>query len=134
MKSLSSYHTSNGITHLCRYHVIFCTKYRRKIFRNGLEASVQDIFAQIANERGFSIEAMDVFPNYVHLIIDCDPLYGIINCVKTLKRQSPQLIKACDPTLNTRLPFIWTRKALIFTVGQEDETAIQDFIAAQPYE
>ena len=115
----------------CKYHVVFCPKYRRKIFKNGLDEFVKEEFLRIANRREFTIESMEVMPDHVHLVISCNPRYGIMNCIRALKRESVQPMHAFDSTLVHRLPNIWTRGAYIATVGTVSLDIIKQYIEDQ---
>ena len=70
-------------------------------------------------------------PDHVHLLIDCNPRYGIMNCVKVLKRYSTPKMRAFDPTLNSRMPTIWTRSAFISSVGSVSLETVKGYIENQ---
>lgn len=125
------YHNNGKFTFLCRYHVVFCTKYKRRIFKNGLERFAKSTFQGITQGNKFSVIAAEVFPNYVHLLIDCDPAYGIDCCIRDIKRESTKALIQQDPSLEKRISRIWTREALIFTVGQDDQKAINEFVSTR---
>ena len=84
----NEYNTSEHLVYLCRYHVIFCPKYRRKIFVDGIDVRTKEIFLETAKSHQFEIMEMEVMPDHVHLLISCNPRYGIMQCVTDLKRDS----------------------------------------------
>lgn len=87
---MNGYQTTDHLIYNCRYHVIFCPKYRRRILKNGLDVFVKNLFLEIAERYQFDILEMEVMPDHIHLLISCNPRYGIMNCVKVLKRYSVQ--------------------------------------------
>ena len=37
------------------YHIIWCTKYRRKVLKNGIDSDLKTILREIADEHGYRI-------------------------------------------------------------------------------
>lgn len=125
------YNSANNITYSCQYHIIFCPKYRRKVLVDGIEVRLAEIFNDISKKEKFNIIEMEIMPDYVHLIIDCNPKYGIDNCVKKLKGISAHKIKQEFPYINSRLPSLWTRNYFASTVGTMTVEAITKYIDKQ---
>ena len=126
-----TYKQTEHLVYSCQYHVIFCPKYRRKILKNGLDDFVKQTFLDISTKHDFSILEMEIMPDHVHLLIDCNPRYGIMNCIKVLKRYyTPEMIKF-DPTLKSRLPSIWTRSAFVSSVGSVSLEVVRKYIENQ---
>ena len=86
---------------------------------------------QIASENDFDIIDMDVMPDHVHLLIDCNPRFGIMNCVARLKARSAPVMTAADPSLVRRLPAVWTRSAFIASVGSVSLDTVKKYIENQ---
>ena len=98
------YNTSEHLVYLCRYHVIFCPKYRRRIFVDGIDVRTKQIFFNTAKVHDFQILEMEVMPDHVHLLIECNPRYGIMQCVKDLKRESSYILIREFPSIRKRIP------------------------------
>ena len=128
---MEKYQTSSNITYLCRYHVIFCPKYRRRILKDGLDDFVKKEFLRIAEKYNFEIIEMEVMPDHVHLLISCNPHFGIMKCIARLKGDSTQSMHDFDPSLKHRLPTIWTRSAFVSTVGSVSIETIKRYIENQ---
>lgn len=47
-------------------------------------------------------------PDYVHLLIQCDPQFGIHRVVKHLKGYTSRILRQKFPPLKSRLPSLWT--------------------------
>ncbi len=125
------YHRSEHLVYSCQYHVIFCPKWRRSILKDGLDDFTKETFLRIAREHEFDILEMEIMPDHVHLLIDCNPRYGIVNCVRVLKRYSTPAMRKFDPTLNSRMPTIWTRSAFISSVGSVSLEVVKKYIESQ---
>ena len=128
---LNEYHHTDHLVYQCRYHVVFCPKYRKRILKNGLDEFVKKIFRDIAHEHSFQILDMEIMPDHVHLLIDCNPRFGIAKCIGALKAQSPPAMKEYDPSLPHRLPTIWTRGAFIASVGSISIDTVKQYIDSQ---
>jgi putative transposase len=56
-------------------------------------------------------------PDHVHLLVTCDPQFGIHRLVKQIKNRSSRLLRAEFPTLRSPLPALWTNSYFVATVG-----------------
>ena len=130
-KNNSKYHTSEHLVYNCKYHVIFCPKYRRKVLVNGIDIRLKEIFSETASRHGFEIPDMEVMPDHVHLLVDCNPRYGIMQCIKDLKRESASLIRKEFPSILSRLPNVWTRSVFVASVGSVSLETVKQYIGSQ---
>ena len=127
----NDYHSSAHLKFLCRYHVIFCPKYRRKVLVNGIDTRLKTAFLEIADAHDFQILEMEIMPDHVHLLIDCNPRYGIMQCVTDLKWGSAHVLKKEFPELMKKIPSVWTRSCFVATVGSVSLETVKQYIAAQ---
>lgn len=74
---------------------------------------------------------MEVMEDHVHLLIDCNPRFGIMECVKKLKGTSASTLVKDFPSLKKKLPNIWTRSAFISTVGSVSLEVVKKYIENQ---
>ena len=125
------YHTSSHLTYSCQYHVIFCPKYRRKILKNGKDTRLKQMFLEIAEKYEFSILEMEVMPDHVHLLIDCNPRFGIMECIKVLKRISSHNMCIEFPDIKSKLPTLWTRSVFVSSVGSVSLETVRKYIENQ---
>lgn len=133
MKNIKSnnYHTSTHIKFLCRYHVIFCPKYRRKVLVNGIDGRLKEVFSEISKNKGFDILSMEIMPDHVHFLIDCNPRYGIMQCVTDLKWKSAHVLNKEFPEIRKKIPSIWTRSCFVATVGSVSLDTVKGYIESQ---
>lgn len=128
---MAKYYRTAHLVYDCKYHVIFCPKYRRKILKNGLDGLVKNTFLEIAHQKDFQILEMEVMPDHVHLLISCNPRFGIMNCVRALKRYSVSSMCEYVPSLIHRLPNIWTRSVFIASVGSVSLETVKAYFESQ---
>lgn len=56
-------------------------------------------------------------PDHVHLLVWCDPQFGIHRLVKRLKGFSSHALREEFPALKRRLPSLWTNSYYCATTG-----------------
>ncbi|WP_422120115.1 IS200/IS605 family transposase, partial [Megamonas funiformis] len=44
------YKSNNNIVYSCKYHVVFCPKYRRKVLNNGVDERLKELINNICQE------------------------------------------------------------------------------------
>ena len=62
---------TNSLSHtrwLCKYHIIFTPKYRRKIIYNQYRESIRQIITQLFNYKGEEIIEEHLIPNNIHIL------------------------------------------------------------------
>ena len=74
-----------GYVYSLQYHLVWCTKYRKKVLQNGLDEECKKMLYEIADEYKFQIVAMEVMPDHIHLLVDCKPQFYISDMIKIMK-------------------------------------------------
>jgi len=54
-------------------------------------------------------------PDHVHLLVECDPQFGIHRMVRLLKGRSSRLLRQEFPILVRKLPTLWTNSYFVST-------------------
>lgn len=70
-------------------------------------------------------------PDHVHLLVGCDPQFGIHRLVKLLKGYSSHALRAEFPALKRRLPSLWTNSYFVSTVGGVTLETLQRYVESQ---
>ena len=78
-----------------------------------------------------SRSAIEIMPDHVHMVIDCNPRIGICRCVKLLKGISSRLMRSEFPKLRSRLPSLWTRSYFVSSVGAVTLDIVKQYIEDQ---
>ena len=122
--------TSNKAVFNIGYHLIWCTKYRRKLLDGAVEARLKEILDQKAMEMGLHIETMEVMPDHVHLFVKASPVDSPHFIVQQLKgRTSHDLMP--EFSLRRRVPSLWTRSYYCESVGHISAETIRRYIEDQ---
>ncbi|MGB7444039.1 MAG: IS200/IS605 family transposase [Coleofasciculaceae cyanobacterium] len=128
-----NYKSNKNIVFSCKYHVVFCPKYRRPVLIDGVGERFKQITMELARELDFDIVEQEVMPDHVHLLIDCDPQFGIHRIVKQLKGRSSRLLRSEFPWLKRRLPSLWTNSYFVTTVGGAPINIVKQYIENQKW-
>jgi putative transposase len=123
--------SNNNWTYSCKYHVVFCPKYRRKVLTPPIDERLQEIIAGVAEETRSTILEMEIMPDHVHILCEVDPHYGIAPFVRLIKGRSSRLLRQEFPTLKSRLPTLWTNSVFCSTVGGAPLSVIKQYIENQ---
>lgn len=130
-KFLVEYKSNNNIVYSCKYHVVFCPKYRRKVLVDGVDERLKTIVYQVAKDCRAEIIEVEVMPDHVHILCEVDPQFGIHRFIKTVKGRSSHILRAEFPWLKSRLPSLWTNSYFVSTVGGAPLQVIKQYIEQQ---
>ena len=71
------------------YHLVFVTKYRKKMFTNDkLRNKLKTILQYIADYKSVTIQSMEVMLDHVYLLITFPPKFATSDVVKSFKGSS----------------------------------------------
>ncbi len=140
MRTDVRYKSNRNIVYSCKYHVVWCPKYRRPVLVDGVDARLKEIIHQTAAELQSEVIELEIMPEHVHLLCEVDPQFGIHRltctarrrkCVKRLKGRSSRLLRQEFPWLKSRLPTLWTNSFFVATVGGAPLAVIKQYIENQ---
>ncbi len=72
-----------------------------------------------------------MMPDHVHLLVECDPQYGIHRLVRLIKGRSSHVLREEFPVLKRKLPTLWTNSYFVSTVGGTPLSVIKQYIENQ---
>lgn len=125
------YRSNNNVYYSCKYHVVWCPKYRRKVLVNAIEPRLKELIQEAAAEVSVEIIEMEIMPDHVHLLMEVDPQFGIHRAVKHIKGKTSRVLRSEFKSLRSRLPSLWTHSYFVSTVGGAPLSAIKQYIENQ---
>ena len=125
------YKSNNNVVYSCKYHIVWCPKYRRKVLVNGVDTRLKELIIQVCQEIQVEIIEMEIMPDHVHLLLEVDPQFGIHKAVKTIKGRTSRVLRQEFPQLKTKLPTLWTNSYFVSTVGGVPLEIIKKYIEGQ---
>ena len=130
MKKIT-YKSNHNVVYSCKYHVVWCPKYRRKVLVNGVDIRLKELIKTIASEIQVDVIEMEIMPDHVHLLLEASPQFGIHKAVKTIKGTTSRILRQEFPWLRSRIPTLWTNSYFCSTVGGTPLSIIKQYIENQ---
>ncbi len=125
------YKSNNNIVFSCKYHVVWCPKYRRKVLIGDVEARLKELIINICSEIKVDIIEMEIMPDHVHILLEVDPQYGINRAIKQIKGITSRNLRREYKHLTTKLPTLWSNSYFVSTVGGAPLNVIKKYIESQ---
>ena len=126
---------TNDLSHtkwMCKYHIVFTPKYRRKIIYNQYKADIRDIIKQLCSYKGVEIIEGHLMPDHIHMLVSIPPKYSVSAFMGELKGKSSLMI--FDQFANLKYKYgnrhFWCRGYYVDTVGK-NTAAIKEYIQNQ---
>ena len=123
--------SNNNVVYRCAYHVVWCPKYRRPVIEGAVDERLKQIIREICAERECNLIELETMPDHVHLLVECDPQYGIHRLVKQIKGRSSRVLRQEFDSLRSRLPTLWTNSYFVATVGGAPLGIIKQYVENQ---
>ena len=126
---------ANSLAHtkwMCKYHIVFIPKYRRKIIYHELRADIQGYIKDLCKWKGVEIIEGHMMADHVHLLVSIPPKQSISSFMGYLKGKSSMMIFAKHSNLRYKFgnSNFWASGYYVSTVGLNEKT-IQKYIKEQ---
>lgn len=125
------YKNNKNVVYSCKYHVVWCPKYRRKVLVDGIDDRLKELIKSVCNEIGAELFELEVIPDHVHLLLEVNPQYGINKAIRHIKGVTSHTLRSEFPKLKSRLPTLWTTSYFVSTVGGAPLSVIKEYIEQQ---
>ena len=117
---------------LCKYHIVFSPKYRRKIIFANIRESIGEIFKDLCKYKGVEIIEEHLMQDHVHMLVSIPPKISVSSFMGYLKGKSSLMI--FDRHANLKYKFgnrkFWAEGYFVSTVGLNEAT-IKKYIQQQ---
>ena len=117
--------TNNNIVHSCKYHVVWCPKYSKKVLVGELEVRLKELIMVICEELQVKLIELEIMPDHVHIFIDVNPQLCINKVIKTIKGKTSRKLRKEFKELT---PTLWTNSYFISAFGRSPSTIKQYII------
>lgn len=125
------YKSNNNIVYSCKYHIVFCPKYRRKVLIGEVEKRLKELIISICQELNVDLIELEIMPDHIHLLVDVDPQFGVHKVIKTIKGKTSRILRGEFKHLTTKIPTLWTNSYFISTVGGTPLSIVKQYIESQ---
>lgn len=144
-------HKANSLAHtkwLCKYHIVFTPKYRRKVIYNKYREDLREILKMLCDWKGVEILEGHLMPDHIHMLVSIPPKISVSSFMGYLKGKSSLLM--FDRHANLKYKYgnrkFWAEGYYVSTVGlneatirkcireQENADIAQDKLSLKEYE
>lgn len=132
---MSKNNTTNSLAHtkyICKYHVVFAPKYRRKVFFQEKREAIREIIKTLCDWKGVEIIEGEICVDHVHLLLSIPPKISVSGFMGYLKGKSSLMLFQRFGNLKFayRNREFWCRGYYVDTVGKNTKM-IKKYIANQ---
>jgi len=130
---MSKMNYGRGYVYSLKYHIVWCTKYRKRIIKDDVEARLKELLKKIAEDHGIEILEMEADQDHIHMLIECKPQHYIPNIIKAFKGTSARFLFLTHPKLKSQLwgGHLWNPSYFVATVSENSESQIVEYIKSQ---
>ena len=124
------YRTLNKTVSCIEYHIVLCTRYRRKIFSDPcVEKRFKELVEIRCKELSIEVLSIDCHPDHVCLFLNCLHTFSPYDIAKAIRYYTTPIIKSEFESLS-KIPNLWIKNFLVSTYDIDEKT-ISDFISVQ---
>ena len=107
----------------CKYHIVWCPKYRFQMLEGDLGHGVGELLEQLCGWKQVELLEQNIQKDHVHLVVSIPPKYAVAMVVGFLKGKSAVKIFDLVPALRKRYwgRHFWSRGYCVSTVGLDEE-------------
>ena len=117
---------------LCKYHIVFTPKYRRKVIYNQYRNSLREILRRLCEYKGVKIIEGGLMADHVHMLVLIPPKISVSSFMGYLKGKSALMM--FDKHANLKYKFgnrhFWSEGDYVSTVGLNEAT-VKKYIREQ---
>ena len=126
---------TNSLSHTkwnCKYHIVFCPKYRRQEIYGKIKEDVGKILRKLCEAKGVEIIEAEACPDHIHMLVAIPPRLSVAQFMGYLKGKSSLMI--FDRHANLKYKYgnrhFWCRGYYVDTVGR-NEKKIAEYVRNQ---
>ena len=131
----NTYRTSAHSRYNISYHIVFCPKYRRKIFKDfDIDREVMEAVKTMAKYHDWLIEELETDEDHLHSCISAPPRYSPAKIVNLLKTWTYKYVYRIHPELKQYLwgGKMWATGYFVSTVSDRaTKEEIRKYIRSQ---
>jgi len=125
---LKQYQSTNHLVYSCKYHVIFCPKYRKKILVGKTDERIKELILEKQTQYKYTVVEMEVMPDHIHLLLDVNPKDDIVNTINMIKGYTSFALRREFGVFRKPL---WAPSKFISSVGAVTLQTVKKYIENQ---
>ena len=116
-----------------KYHLVWITKYRKKVLTGEIGIRSRDIIRQVCENFDIDIIRGNISPDHVHLLVSIPPKHSISEIIKNIKGRSSRILQQEFPQLKKEYwgSHFWAIGYFCVTSGNITDEMIIKYIEEQ---
>ena len=130
---MQNYRKTAHTTYDCKYHIVWITKYRKKVLVGVIGERIRELLRGICKENDVEIIKGHVSRDHVHLLVSVPPHMAISKLVQYLKGKSSYKLMAENKEISRTFwgRHLWGRGYFVATSGNVTDEVIIEYIKNQ---
>ena len=128
------YYTSGHGVYYLKYHIVWVTKYRRKILKPGLCVYIHKLLSGLIQSMpGVTIEEIGFDEDHLHMVMLIPPKYSVSKVIAELKSKSASRLRKKFTWLTKvywKENIVWSPGYFVSSIGADEET-IKNYVQNQ---
>lgn len=116
------------------FHLVFVTKYRKSVFdTTNKQEELKELMECFAEKNGSEIEAIEIMPDHVHMVISFPPKFAPSSIVKSFKGAAAREWFKLYPEDKTKLykGHLWSPSFFMSTIGNVSKETVLEYVQNQ---
>ena len=126
-----TYQITRASTYACEYHIIWCTKYRRKALTDEIQDRFKALVRDAQENHGYIVRALETMPDHIHLLISIPPTECVAKMIGKIKGTTAKVLRDEFPHLKSQLPNLWTRSYFVASTGGVTLEVLKQYVENQ---
>jgi putative transposase len=130
-----SYRKTSHAVYDLKYHVVWITKYRKRVLRGEIAVRLRELVRQTCESLEVYIVSGHVAPDHVHLLLSVPPHLSVSDLMQRLKGRSRSSHKLLAEFGELRRQFwgrhLWARGYFAASSGNVTDDVIKQYIESQ---
>ena len=133
---MQNYRKTSHSTYDCKYHIVWITKYRKKVMSGVIAERIRELLRQICRENDVEIIKGHISKDHVHMLVSVPPHLAISKLVQYLKGKSSYKMLQENKQLSKMFwgRHLWGRGYFVATSGNVTDEVIMEYIENQEIE
>ena len=116
------------------FHLVFITKYRKSIFdTKEKQEELKELLKSFAEKNGSDIEAIEIMPDHIHMVLSFPPKFAPSSIVKSFKGAAAREWFKLHPEDKEKLykGHLWSPSFFMGTVGVVSKETVLEYVQNQ---
>jgi putative transposase len=133
MADTNDFRTGRHCVFALHVHLVFVTKYRRKVLTEAAHETLRDVFARICQEFEARLVEANGEDDHVHLLVEYPPKVALSKLVNSLKGVSSRRLRQQHPEIAARYykGVLWSSSYFAASCGGAPLSIIRQYVEDQ---